>query len=175
GDNVMIFLHTFVHSPVSNLSSHSQQQLPLLEDQATTSTFSQPQELDTGHHLNTQTDPDSFGAAHIGSIDVVNDSDTFLDHQLTPELSQTDLEQYNDLNAYLDTLKEDETYKKKKKKKKGRLPTICFNSFLFSSSSITHHFILFPSIFYPYFLNFILFSIPYSRIDRGDPSLLSRY
>ncbi|KNZ53074.1 hypothetical protein VP01_3351g1 [Puccinia sorghi] len=95
----------------------SQEQLPLLEDQATTATFSPPQKLDTGHHLTTETDPDSFGEAHIASIDVFNDSETFWDYQMTPDLSQTALAQYNDLDTYLDTLKADATKKKKKKKK----------------------------------------------------------
>ncbi|KNZ59081.1 hypothetical protein VP01_1802g2 [Puccinia sorghi] len=78
-----------------------------IKDQATTSTFSPPQVLET----------DSFGVAHIGSIAIVDDSDTFVDHRLAPELSQTALEQYNYLDTYLDTLKADRTKKRKKKKK----------------------------------------------------------
>ncbi|KNZ44756.1 hypothetical protein VP01_8865g1 [Puccinia sorghi] len=54
---------------------------------------------------------------HIGSITVADDHDSLEDHQLAPELLQKALEQYNDLDAYLDTLKADATKKRKNKKK----------------------------------------------------------
>ncbi|KAA1074957.1 hypothetical protein PGT21_025598 [Puccinia graminis f. sp. tritici] len=79
---------------------------------------SPPSNPSTPHLTASSSFPDSLPIAAIGSITIIDDVNASADPQVAPDLSQAALEQYNDIDAYLTTLKADEAKKKKKKKKK---------------------------------------------------------